>query len=60
MSGPDRLGAPMQAWIERIEHGVAGRPWAAVLLGVALGGAVVVGGLALFVLVWAVLVGLLR
>lgn len=58
MATLDHLGARLQAGIDRIERGATGAP--AALLGLALGGAAVVGGIATLLLVWAVLVGLLN
>lgn len=58
MSTLDQLGVRLEGGLGRIERGAAG--FAAALLGIALGGAAVIGGIATLLLVWAVLVGLLN
>jgi hypothetical protein len=58
--GRDRrepFGAGLERAVDRLSSAAAAHPGGPVLLGVALGAGVIVGGIAVFVVVWAVLVG---
>lgn len=53
----DTLGARLQRAVDHVSAAADARLGGAVLLGIALGAGVVVGGIVVFVVVWAVLVG---
>jgi hypothetical protein len=56
----EQLGVRLQEAIDGIAAAAGRRAWGAPVLGAGLGLVVIGGGLAAFLLVWAVLVGLLN
>jgi hypothetical protein len=59
--GPrERTGAAIQQRVDALEQAAGASTAGALVLGVGLGIATVAGGLGLFIIVWAVLVGVLH
>lgn len=59
--GPrERAGEALQQRLDALEERAGASPAGAIALGVWLGVAAVAGGIALFIVVWAVLVGVLH
>lgn len=56
----DSIGARVERRVDTLVRSVSARPLGAVALGAALASAAVLGGLSAFILVWAVLVGVLH
>jgi hypothetical protein len=54
----DGFGAVLQRRLDALERGAARRPLGPLLFGVCLALVVIAGGLALFIVTWAVLIGL--
>ena len=54
------LGRGLEARLDQIERVASARPLASLALGVLLGLASLIGGLLTFLIVWAVLVGIVR